>query len=220
MLISSPMKHTLSNIFKKNRSLILFSLCGILSAEAATEKKDSDKLFYRFKDSRGVNVVSSSIPPELVRNGYEIMSINGDVIKSVPASPSDSDADRVARERKAAKEQDRNDKLLRTSYSTTADIDAAKVRRLQQLRDNIGILQANLLSIKSQTKDQETNAANIERAGRKVPDDVLNNINALHAQEKDVNAQIQQREVEYQAAADKFEQDKKRFLVLKQKDAQ
>lgn len=214
------MKHTLPSIFKRNRSLIVFSLCSILSAEAVTEKKDSDKLFYRFKDSRGVNVVSSSIPPELVRYGYEIVSINGDIIKSVQASPSDSDADRVARERKAAKEQDRNDKLLRTSYSTIADIDAAKVRRLQQLRDNIAILQANLLSIKSQTKDQETNAANIERAGRKVPDDVLNNINALHAQEKDVNAQIQQREIEYQAAADKFEQDKKRFLVLKQKDAQ
>ena len=180
----------------------------------AADKKESDKVFYRYKNEQGVKVVAQTIPPKYVPAGYEIVSVNGQVLKTVAASPAAADAERVAKERKAAQEQARADIQLRRTYSTVGEIEGAKNRNLVELRNNINILQANLVSVKSQLKDQETHAAAMERSGKKVSDDILKNITTLRTEEKDVTAQIKQRELEYETSADKYEQDKKRFVEI------
>lgn len=191
---------------------------AIYAANAMAADKDADKkVFYRYVNEQGTRVLAQTIPPRFVRNGYEVVSITGEVLSVVPPAPPEADAVRVANERKAAREQARADLQLRRTYSTASEIDAAKTRNLQDLRNNINILQANLLSVRAQLKDQETHAATVERNGKKVSDDVLNNINTLRTEEKDVLAQIKQRELEYQAASDKYDQDKKRFIEITSK---
>lgn len=178
----------------------------VLAATSAT--------YYRYVAEGGVKVISQTIPPRYIRNGYEIVTASGEVVKVVPAAPPESEAERIAQERKNAKEQAKVDAQLRRSYSAVADIDGAKARNLAELRNNINILQATLLSAKSQLKDQEAHAAAIERNGQKVSDEVLKNIQTLRTEEKDITAQIKQREIEFQAASDKFDQDKKRFIEI------
>lgn len=189
---------------------------GSICASIAFAEKDSEnkKVFYRYVNGQGTKVLAQTIPPQFVRNGYEIVSISGDVISVVAPAPPEADAARVAKEKKAAKEQARIDLQLRRTYSTVNEIDGAKSRNLRDLRDNINILQANLLSVRSQLKDQETHAATVERNGKKISDEILNNIQTLRGEEKDIVTQIKQRELEYQAASDKFDQDRKRFLEI------
>lgn len=196
-----------------NILLKLFLMSGAFIV-ATAQCADKDKVFYRYKDAQGVKVVAQTIPPQFVRNGYELVSVSGEVIKVVPPSPSDADADRIAQERKAAKEQAKADVQLHRSYSTAAEIDAAKARNLQDLRNTINILKANLVSVKSQLKDQEALAASTERNGQKVSDDVLKNISTLRSEDKDLTNQISQREVEFTKASDKYDQDKKRFIEI------
>lgn len=172
------------------------------------------KVFYRYTTSDGHKVVSQTIPPQYVRNGYELLTISGEVLKTVPASPDDADAERIAKERKAAKEQARIDLELRRTYSSVKDIDSAKARNLQELTNTINILQANLANVGAQLKAQEEHAASIERSGKTVSEDILKNIATLRAEEKDLNIQIKQRQTEYEGAAAKYEQDKARFIEI------
>jgi hypothetical protein len=180
----------------------------------AQESKAKSNIFYRYTNEQGVKVVAQTIPPKYVRAGYELVSIGGEVIKVVPASPSDADAERIAKEKKIARAQARSDLLLQRSYSRVDEIDAAKARNLLELRNNIVILEASLVGVKAQLKDQEGQAAARERNGQKVSDELINNIAALRAEEKSVGVQIKQREIEYQAVADKYEQEKKRFIEI------
>jgi hypothetical protein len=190
---------------------IIFSVVGLAHAQ---ETKQKSHIFYRYINEKGVKVVAQTIPPKYVRAGYELVSINGEVLKVVPASPSGADAERIAKEKKMARAQARSDLLLQRSYSRVDEIDAAKARNLLELRNNILILEASLVGVKTQLKDHEAQAAARERNGQEVSKDFINNIAALRAEEKNVGAQIKQREIEYQAVADKYEQDKKRFLEI------
>jgi hypothetical protein len=195
---------------------VTFLIVSYLMADIvfAEDVKSQSKIFYRYKNERGVKVVAQTIPPKYVKAGYELVSVNGVVIKVVPPSPSDEDAERVANEKLKARELARSDLQLSRSYSKLSEIDAAKERNLFELRNNINILQGNLIGLRAQLKDQEGRAAAKERSGQKVSDDLVNNIAALRAEEKGVVVQIKQREIEYQASSDRFDRDKARFLEI------
>jgi hypothetical protein len=193
----------------------LFTASNLTAWAADTAKdKGTQKVFYRYTTNDGHKAVSQTMPPQYIRNGYEMLTLSGEIIKVVPPAPPEADAERIAKERKVAKEQARTDLELRQTYSSVKDIDTAKTRNLQELVNTINILQANLVSVKSQLKVQESHAATIERNGKTVSDDILKNIATLRAEEKDLNIQIKQREEEHQAAAAKFDQDKERFIQI------
>lgn len=183
-------------------------------ASANTLAETDKKVFYRYTTSEGRKAVSQTIPPQYVRNGYEMLTISGEVLKVVPPAPPEADVERISKERKAAKEQARIDLELRQTYSSVKDIDSAKTRNLQELVNTISILQANLASIKTQLKAQEEHAATIERNGKTVSEDILKNIATLRAEEKDLNSQIKQRQAEYESAAAKYDKDRIRFIEI------
>jgi hypothetical protein len=193
----------------------LFLISGlVLAGSANTLAQTEKKVFYHYSTNEGHKVVAQSIPPQYVRNGYEMLSLSGEVLKVVPAAPPEADVERIAKERKASKEQAKIDLELRRTYSSVQDIDSAKTRNLQELLNTINILQANLSSVKAQLKAQEAHAATIERSGKPLPSDVLKNITTLRTEEKELNGQIKQRDTEYQTAATKYEQDKLRFVEI------
>lgn len=197
--------------------LLSCTLVGIATAAESKTSKDSktvNKVFYRYTNEQGTKVISQAISPQYIRAGYEVITANGEVLKTVAASPSEADAQRVNREKTAIKAQAQIDLQLHRSYSNVNDIDAAKSRNLLELSNNIKILQTNLANVKTQLKDQEAHAASIERGGRKASDEVLGNIKTLRSEEKEVALQIKQRELELQAASDKYDQDKKRFIEI------
>ncbi|RYY73833.1 MAG: hypothetical protein EOO52_17685 [Gammaproteobacteria bacterium] len=181
---------------------------------AADDKSETKKVFYRYTTDNGKKAVSQTMPPQYIRNGYEVLTIGGEIIKVVPPAPPEADAERIAKERKAAKEQAKYDLELRQTYSSLTDIDSAKTRNLQELVNTINILKANLTSTKSQLKVQEGHAAAIERGGKTVSEDILKNITTLKSEEKDLNVQIKQREDELQVAAAKYDQARARFIEI------
>lgn len=198
-----------------NLVLALFLISGFVATSSAPVlAQASNKMFYRYTTNDGRKVVSQTIPPQYVRNGYELLTIGGEIVKVVPPAPPEADAERIANERKAAKEQARRDVELRRTYSSVDDIDSAKTRNLQELQNTINILQANLTSVKSQLKAQEAHAASVERSGKTLTNDILKNISTLRTEDKELDIQIKQRETEYQHSADRYEQDKLRFVEI------
>ena len=196
-----------------NKGLIklISILAGVtaLSASAVYAADAPGRVYYRYVNEDGVQVINATIPPEYVPKGYEVVSLNGEVIRVVEPSPTGEEAERAAAERKLRKQQEKADKLLRRRYSSVADIEAAKTRNLQELQGNISILTSNLSNVRSQIVAQQEQAASMERSGRAVSEDLLKNLANLQAEERDIKMQIKQREREYQAASDKFDQDMK-----------
>ena len=199
------------------RSLLLVLItCSslLMSGWLAAQNIATGKVVYRYKNKDGVTVMDSSIPPQYVNNGYEIMSLSGKVLKVVAPVVQGAEGERLQQEKLQRAERERDDIQLRRSYSNVADIDAAKSRNLESLRGNISILQANLASARARLQSHQSQAAAIERAGRQLPEDLLKNINNLEQEEKDIQLQIQQREAEYKDVEKKFDEDRKRFIEI------
>lgn len=206
-----------------NKGLIqhitLLTTAIILSASATYAAEVPGRVYYRYINEEGVKVINATIPPEYVPKGYEVVSLSGEVIRVVEPSPTGEEAKRAAEERKLQQQQEKADKLLRRRYSSVADIEAAKTRNLQELQGNISILTSNLSNVRAQIESQQERAASVERSGRTVGDDLLRNLANLQAEERDIQMQIKQREQEYQAASDKFDQDIKRFEEISRTDS-
>jgi hypothetical protein len=202
----------------RNLLCITITCCSLLlSGIALAAGEATSKAIYRYKNKDGVTVLDSKIPPEYVNAGYEIVSRSGKVLKVIPPAPKGPEADRLRQEKLQREEQAKEDLQLRRAYSNVADIDAAKVRNLESLRGNISILQANLVSARKRLQDYQAQAAAVERSGRQLPEELLRNINNLVQEEKDIQAQIKQREQEHQEVAEKFDRDKKRFIEISKK---
>lgn len=203
------------------RKLLLVVLAvGVIAAQgvaAATQANNKPgKVIYRYKNSEGVTVMDSKIPAEFVSKGYEVVSISGKVIEVVPPAPEGDVAKRLFEEKQLQEQREREDLLLRRSYSNVDDIEAAKQRNLESLRGNISILEANLASAKQRLQGYQSQAAAIERTGRELPEDLLKSINNLTQEDKDIQVQIQQREQEYTEMSKKFDEDRKRFIEITQ----
>jgi hypothetical protein len=187
--------------------LIVLSLFW-LSAQAAT------KTVYRYKNNEGITVIDNKIPAEFAGKGYEIVSTTGKVIKVVPPSLSKEEAEKQKAEKIAKEERLKADIELKRSYSNVSDIDAAKERNLESLKANIAILKSNLESTKQERATETSRAAAIERSGRTVTKEMLDKIDGMQKKETDLAQQIVQRENEVKVIADKFDQDKARFIEL------
>lgn len=193
---------------------IAITCCSLLLGDLAMAQQKHSAVIYRYKNSDGVTVMDSKIPPEYVNNGYEIVSRSGKVIKTVAPVPQGAEAEQMLQEKQKQEEQAREDLQLRRSYSNVADIDAAKTRNLESLRGNIAILESNLVSARKRLQDYQAQAAAVERSGRPLGDDLLKNINNLVKEEKDIQAQIKQREQEYSEVEKKFDRDRERFIEI------
>ncbi len=195
--------------------LVLIACCSLLiSSWVTAANAPTSKVVYRYKNKEGITVLDSSIPPQYVNSGYEILSLSGKVLKVVAPVVQGEEGARLQREKAERNERERADIQLRRSYSNVADIDAAKARNLESLRGNISILQANLTSAQTRLQGYQSQAAAIERGGRQLPEDLLKNINSLVQEEKDIQLQIQQREAEYKEVAKKFDEDRARFIEI------
>lgn len=190
-----------------------FLLLGLL-AGAALSVQAATKVVYRYKNHEGIMVMDNKIPAEFAGKGYEIVSTSGKLIKVVPPSLTKEQAEKQKAEKLAREERLKADIELKRSYSGIADIDAAKERNLASLSANIGILKANLDSTRQELSNETARAASFERSGRKITAELLKKIESLQVKEKDLTQQIKHREKEYQAASDKFEEDKKRFIEI------
>jgi len=190
-------------------------LCGLVVGNTAwAAGETSTKVIYRYKNHQNVTVMDSSIPPEFVPKGYEIVSHSGKVLKVVAPSLEGEEAEQARVERLEREERERVDTQLRRSYSNVKDIDAAKTRNLESLRGNIQILEANKSSANNRLEATLARAAELERSGRKVPEDILKNIGNLEQEIRNIKLQVKQREQEYQSVSDNFDADRKRFIEI------
>lgn len=193
---------------------VLKGCSAVLVLSAAVWAQAQEKVYYRYTNDDGVQVLEDRIPPKYVPNGYEVVSMYGEVLKTVPPAPSEQELEAEARERQARQEREAYERELKRRYSTVKDIRDAKRRSLAELQGNISILESNLSSVRLQIRDLESRAARLERGGQEVPESVLVNLSTLKTEIQEIQAQIRHRQEEYDEVADKFDRDIEAFAQM------
>jgi chromosome segregation ATPase len=176
---------------------------------------------YRYKNDEGVPVINFRIPPEFVHKGYDIINPDGSLIRKIPRALSkeelllrNTDESRV---RFAEQEEQRLrawDNSLMLRYSSMDDIEAAQERAMRDLKVRISILKSNLTTIKSQIEREQLKAANIERSGGEVPEEMSGNIDILRLDIEDTEQSIAARRDEIDSVNAAFARDMNRFTAL------
>ena len=167
------------------RALVCVSLVLAGSAHAAK--------MIRYKDENGNTVLSTTIPAERVKYGYDIVDSYGTLLERVPPQLSpEAYAAKVEREKRVAeckKIQDRVRKL----YQFESDIDYAEQQGLESIEQSIANIRANLAVATSQREEFEGRAAQLDIAGQAIPNVLLDNIERAKAQEKNLTDEIDKR---------------------------
>lgn len=190
------------------------ALIAGLTWAALSYAQAPEKVYYRYVNDEGVKVLDDRIPPKYVPKGYEIVSMYGEVLETVPPAPSAEEVEEKAEAERLRREREAYNQELKRRYSTVKDIRDAKRRSLSELQGNISILEGNLSNIRSQIRDLEARAARMERSGQTVSDSVLENLQTLKAEVEEVKSQIANRQTEYDQVAEKYDQDIERFQEM------
>ncbi|HEY0285600.1 MAG TPA: DUF4124 domain-containing protein [Pseudomonas sp.] len=193
---------------------VVFCLSLGVGNVATLEAADNPAtVLYRYVDNRGVTVLDTQgVPPEYVGQGYEVLNQRGRVIQVVPPAPT---ADEI-RQAQAAKVQADADAQLTHLYSSVADLDRARTRRLAELDALIAVAQGNVQGLVAQQATLQSQAADQERAGRQVPKTLLDQMDDLRGQQQSLKAEIVRYQATRQQADAAFAQDRARLKKLLQ----
>ncbi|PTB98739.1 DUF4124 domain-containing protein [Marinobacter sp. Z-F4-2] len=169
---------------------------------------------YRYTDENGQIVISSTIPQEATKRGYDILNDNGRVIDTIPPAPTDEEI--AAREaekqrQKELAEQREQDRALLKRFSHPDQAVKAMHRKIRELEGLIQLKRGNISVISSQLDNEQSRAANMERAGREIPEATLEKIRRLEAQIRDIERGITSQTQEIEELRRAFEADIERL---------
>jgi hypothetical protein len=179
------------------------------------------KNIYRYKDNNGAVVLNRFIPPEMVPRGYEILNEQGRILKVVPPALTPQqikvrDAQRAAEAKRKADQEARrkNDQELIKLFGEPNDAVRILRRKVQDIAGVIQLKKGAIASIRNQLMNAEKRAANLERAGRKVADSSLKQIQAFKNDISKYKREIVQLQKDRKEVIAEFDKKIKRLEIL------
>lgn len=192
---------------------LVLSVGVCLSAEAAN--------IYRYKDDNGRTVFNSSVPPEFVKNGYDILNERGQVIETVPRAKTAQEiaAQEAAQlalqqEEEALRKQRDADSLLLRLYRDPDEIARKRDERLMQLDSQIEVINVTLHKITEEFDRQTKVVENAKANGLEPAPQVVDSLASKTAELERLNAQLMRLEDEKMTEAANAERDMTRLRVL------
>jgi hypothetical protein len=193
----------------------LFAALAPLAVNIASA--DPNMHMYRYTNAQGVMVTGNSIAPEYARKGYQVVTLSGQVLETIPPEPTAAEREKMAQDKLdkiSAAEQREQDKQLLLRYNTLDEIQLAKKRKLSEIENKIVLLNSNDATIKSQIDVEQQRAATYERNGQAVPPVLLKKIDDLQKESKITGDQIDSRKQELADETTRFDTDIARLTVL------
>ncbi|MEP9319036.1 DUF4124 domain-containing protein [Pseudomonas sp. LABIM340] len=166
---------------------------------------------YRYVDDRGITVIDRlGVPPQYIGKGYQVLNDQGRVIREVPPAPTAAEIE----QRKADAARASSDQQLMRMYTSVDDVDRARDRKLAELDGLASVAKGNLQSLKTQQANLQARAADQERAGRQVPDDLVAQLSNLRSDEQRLQQDIARYQQLRTQAQKSFAADRARFAQL------
>ena len=188
--------------------LPILRLLGVALLLSAAAGAHAGKL-YRYINAQGATEIASSIPNELVVNGYQVIdSSSGRVLRTVaPQLTPEQVALKSARQEHIARCRDAQ-RRVNSLYQHSEDIDLAERQALESIETRILNAQASLTQLRIQERDLEDQAARFERSGHGVTAQLMTNIEKAKAQIETLEVEVLARRVEQDEARLQFDRDR------------
>ncbi len=148
---------------------------------------------YRYTDENGQLVISNTIPQEATKRGYDILGNNGRVVETIPPAPTAEELAAREAEKERLKQlelQAEQDRQLLKRYSHPDQAVRAMYRKIREMEGLIQLKRGNISVISSQLDSEQSRAADLERAGRDIPESTLEKIRRLESQIRDIEREI------------------------------
>ena len=195
------------------RYRVLMGLLGaVLAGQAAAAGQPTSQVeMYRYVNDKGITVIDRlGVPPQYIGKGYQVLNDQGRVIREVPPAPTAAEIE----QRKAEAARASSDQQLMRMYTSVEDVDRARDRKLAELDGLTSVAKGNLQSLKTQQANLQARAADQERAGRQVPDDLVAQLNNLREDEQRLLQDIARYQQLRLQAQDSFAADRARFAQI------
>ena len=176
---------------------------------------------YRYENDEGKIVYDHHVPPKFVHKGYTVLSEEGRVIRVV--APELTPVEKVVRDARVAAEkaeqrrlddQRDNDIELLRLYKSVGDVERARDRKVRTLQGAIDLTEENLSRLVKQKQNVESRAADLERGGLPVSEEVMENLRVIDEQIAERRAEIEARSREQDAVRVEYDKDKERVSEL------
>ena len=185
----------------------------ILACIAAFFVSDAHAAYlYRFTNAQGKVEISNAIPSDRVVHGYDVLDMNGRVVRRVDRELTEDEL-AAKREVEAAREacEDAKRRVM-ALYRYESEIDHAKSKALDALAIAIDNDEANLAHVRGQHSELLEQAARMERSGSTLTSVVIQNIERAEAQVRVLEESIKNRSGERVEIERRFEEERTVFL--------
>lgn len=197
--------------------VIFFILCAMSLRVSAAQPNA-----FRWVDESGVVHYTDQIPPSQVDRGHEKLSDQGVRVEVVPPSQSLEEIQRERELERLRAQQDRlieqqksADRVLLRTFRSIDDLLMARDGKLAAIDVVIQVARGNIRRQQEWLRNLRAEAADMERAGKPVPQHVTEGIGKSERYIRDSYATIVDREQQKAAVRQDFDRDLKRFRKLK-----
>lgn len=198
-------------MLSKPQNLILLLIAVLFSHSVAAIS------FYRYENDEGHKVITQTLPPNVVHKGYEVLNERGLVVKVVPRALTAEELDALEVEQRSQHqqaEQARRDKKLLSIFSSPKDAERARDRKLEALEVYISVTKGNILKLKGEYNQAQSQAAEKERAGQAVPDFLVEKMDSFARQIQQAEESIGEKEQEKLVIRKAYQEDIDRLKYL------
>lgn len=192
----------------RRRSLAFASLSlFLISAPAAAAD------LYRWQDEEGNVHYTDRVPPEYVKQGYRVISEQGITIQTIKSA--DDAAAETAAEETVSPEQAADDRRLLMTYSSEAEILAARERKLDDLQALIELSRETIVLLENQFRQLAKEAGDYEKQGAQIPESLLTQIAGTRKKLNKYQIRLEQHQAKLEQTEQQFADDLQRFRQLK-----
>ena len=128
--------------------------------------------------------------------------------------------DRLERLEQLKREKERRtreeyDRVLLSTFLYDDEIIVARDRKLSLLKGNIELTKIGIKKLQQRLEDERHYAANLERQGRVVPDETIQQMDSINEQIDSKLLEIEEKELEKEKIFERYQADLVRFRQLK-----
>lgn len=188
--------------------------CFALSFVATSFVNAEGGKILKWKDEKGVTHYGDRIPPQYANRENTTISQQGIAVRQNKPITNQNQALDVAK-----LEQDKKDKALLGAFSNESEIDLARDRNLQLDLVSLENLQQDKNNVQKRLVDNKKSVDALTKQKKKIPPDLSADIANNQMVNAKLDQQISERKLVIENTRQRFEQDKQRYVALKNPSA-
>lgn len=197
-------------------SKYLIRFCILAAAtftHAAVAVETVQKKWYRYYDKNGVANISTSVTPAHIRNGYEILGPNMQVLQRNHAYNTEQDIKQSSSRASAARQKEQDAKLKR-AYSTSKVAENKRDDQFRSIKKQIALQQEQLKQLQADRINFKRQEMEFFRKGVPVSTQLKNNIQYNTENINNTKATIESLHLSYQSTQVYYEDIIRRLKAL------